>query len=302
MKSSLKNMVLMLFVIALVCSAAVAVVYKLTLEPIAVAQQNKAVEALRKALPEFDAIADTVEMDGCVVYPVVKDGSAVGCAVKTLSPNGFNGNVELMVGFRTDGTIHNIEVLSQAETPGLGANMATEGNALVVSFVGKVAADMNMAVKKDGGDVDALTAATISSRAYSEAVGFAYQAFKKYEAEEGANGGACEECASEGLVVLEGSARGFNGPVVLKVSFDKDSTIVDVEVVEQRETPSLGGVMTQEDNVLLKSVKGKRASELNLSISTMGGDIDVITGATISSRAYTKALEEAYEAYKKVNL
>ena len=65
MKSTLKNMVLMLFVIALVCSGAVAVVYSLTKEPIALAQQNKAVEALRKALPEFDAIADTVEMDVC---------------------------------------------------------------------------------------------------------------------------------------------------------------------------------------------------------------------------------------------
>lgn len=326
MKSTLKNMVLMLFVIALVCSGAVAVVYSLTKEPIALAQQNKAVEALRKALPEFDAIADTVEMDVCTIYPVVKGGSKVGYAVKTLSPNGFNGNVELMVGFTADGTIHNIEVLSQAETPGLGANMSSEGNALQASFVGKKAAEMNMAVRKDGGDVDALTAATISSRAYSEAVQFAYEALKKYESEaddsfdarkfvEGSEigeskvvgGNEVEVLVKDGAVagyVVKASAEGYNRsvPVVLAVGFDTEATILDVVVLEQQETPSLGGKMSEEGNVLLQSVKGKNAAKLNFALRSAGGDVDAITSATISSRAYAKALAEAYETYKKVNL
>lgn len=326
MKSTLKNMVLMLFVIALVCSGAVAVVYSLTKEPIALAQQNKAVEALRKALPEFDAIADTVEMDVCTIYPVVKGGSKVGYAVKTLSPNGFNGNVELMVGFTADGTIHNIEVLSQAETPGLGANMSSEGNALQASFVGKKAAEMNMAVRKDGGDVDALTAATISSRAYSEAVQFAYEALKKYESEaedgfdvrkfvEGSEigeskvvgGNEVEVLVKDGVVagyVVKASAEGYNRsvPVVLAVGFDTEATILDVVVLEQQETPSLGGKMSEEGNVLLQSVKGKNAAKLNFALRSAGGDVDAITSATISSRAYAKALAEAYETYKKVNL
>ena len=72
----------------------------------------------------------------------------------------------------------NIEVLEQAETPGLGTNMTVADNALLLSFRGKQAADVNMTVKKDGGDVDALTAATISSRAYADAVARAYAAFK----------------------------------------------------------------------------------------------------------------------------
>jgi electron transport complex protein RnfG len=83
-----------------------------------------------------------------------------------------------MVGFDAEGKILNINVLEQKETPGLGTKMADEGNVLLMSFKDKVAADVNMTVKKDGGDIDALTAATISSRAYAEAVAVAYEAFK----------------------------------------------------------------------------------------------------------------------------
>ena len=120
--------------------------------------------------------------------------------------------MKLMVGFTADGTIVNIEVLEQAETPGLGTNMTVIDNPLLLSFKGKQAAEMNMTVKKDGGDVDALTAATISSRAYADAVARAYAAFKsvttgvveaytsatqlKAQAEEGATT-ACGGCTKE---------------------------------------------------------------------------------------------------------
>ena len=83
-----------------------------------------------------------------------------------------------MVGFDTEGTILNINVLEQKETPGLGTKMADEGNPLLASLKEKKVSEVNMTVKKDGGDIDALTAATISSRAYSEAVAVAYEAFK----------------------------------------------------------------------------------------------------------------------------
>jgi electron transport complex protein RnfG len=83
-----------------------------------------------------------------------------------------------MVGFDTKGTILNVNVLEQAETPGLGAKMTEEGNPLLASIQGKEAAKTKLTVKKDGGDVDALTAATISSRAYAEAVARAYSVFK----------------------------------------------------------------------------------------------------------------------------
>ena len=82
-----------------------------------------------------------------------------------------------MVGFAPDGQILNIRVLEQAETPGLGTKMVGAGNPLEKSFVGRNPAQMKLGVKKDGGDVDALTAATISSRAYVDAVSRAYKAY-----------------------------------------------------------------------------------------------------------------------------
>ncbi|MBQ2797103.1 MAG: RnfABCDGE type electron transport complex subunit G [Tidjanibacter sp.] len=180
MKSSLKNMVLVLFVICLVASGAVALVNNVTAEPIAKAQAQKVVAALKAVLPEFDNTPEAATVEGFegVYYEAKSGDQTVGYAFESTSPNGFNGNVKLMVGFAVDGTIVNIEVLEQAETPGLGTNMTVADNVLLLSFRGKQAADVNMTVKKDGGDVDALTAATISSRAYTDAVARAYAAFK----------------------------------------------------------------------------------------------------------------------------
>lgn len=325
MKSSLKNMVLMLFVIALVCSAAVSVVYDVTKEPIRQAQQQKVVDALRNVLPAFDNTPERVERDGCAVYEATNGGEVVGYAIESTSPNGFSGNVTLMVGVQTDGTIYNIEVLEQAETPGLGANMVAEGNVLLSSFKGRKGSEMTMTVRKDGGDVDALTAATISSRAYSEAVALAYGVFEGIAEERSAvvvNPAevlpACEEIFSseiEGYLVytatqeghavgyaIEGtSEKGYNGVVRLIVGFEPDGRIYDIKVLEQNETPGLGSKMCDEDNSLIKSLKGKRAQRVRFAVRQDGGSVDALTSATVSSRAYTEAVAAAYEVFKKIN-
>lgn len=100
-----------------------------------------------------------------------KNGELVGTAVKTYTNNGFGGKIWLMVGFNPDGTIANYSVLDHKETPGLGSKMDTwftkdgKGN-----IVGKNPGENGLKVSKDGGDVDAITAATISSRAFLDAV------------------------------------------------------------------------------------------------------------------------------------
>ena len=96
---------------------------------------------------------------------------------------GFGGVVRLMVGFTPEGEVVNVNVLEQTETPGLGTKMADEGNVLLASVKGrklesKKLVDGKLAVTKDGGDVDALTAATISSRAYVDAINRAWMAYK----------------------------------------------------------------------------------------------------------------------------
>ena len=181
MESSLKNMVLVLFTITLISSAAVGGVYMLTEEPIAQANVAAVNDALKQVLPQYEATtSQTIEVNALtiVAHTATVADKAVGYAVESISKNGFGGTVRLMVGFDAEGKILNINVLEQKETPGLGTKMADEGNALLMSFKDKVAADVNMTVKKDGGDIDALTAATISSRAYAEAVAVAYEAFK----------------------------------------------------------------------------------------------------------------------------
>ncbi|MBQ9962154.1 MAG: RnfABCDGE type electron transport complex subunit G [Alistipes sp.] len=181
MESSLKNMVLVLFTITLLSSAAVGGVYMLTEEPIAQAKVAAVNDALKQVLPEYEATtSQDIEVNALPVkvHTATVADKAVGYAVESTSKNGFGGAVRLMVGFDAEGTILNINVLEQKETPGLGTKMTDEGNALLASLKGKDAAQVKMTVKKDGGDIDALTAATISSRAYAEAVAIAYEAYK----------------------------------------------------------------------------------------------------------------------------
>ena len=98
-----------------------------------------------------------------------------------MTKQGFNGVVKLMVGFLPDGTVTNVNVLEQSETPGLGTKMTEEGNPLLASIRNRKLEEKKLvggklAVTKDGGDVDALTAATISSRAYVDAINRAWMA------------------------------------------------------------------------------------------------------------------------------
>ena len=187
-KSSFKNMTICLLAICLVCSGLLAGVYALTKEPIDAASKAKNEAAIKEVLPEEVAKIEeerSIEVDGVkYTYNLAYDesGNTIGCAVN-VAPVGFGGPILIKVGFKVDAKtgqnlVWNTKVLSQAETPGLGAKMTEEGNPLLASIQGKEAPKVNLTVKKDGGDVDALTAATISSRAYTEAVARAYSVFK----------------------------------------------------------------------------------------------------------------------------
>ncbi|MCX4301389.1 MAG: RnfABCDGE type electron transport complex subunit G [Alistipes sp.] len=185
MKSTLKNMTAVLFGITLVASAGVGVVNMITAEPIAAAKEAATVAALNEVLPAFDETTNaelTIDELPITVYTATKEGVVSGYAVQTMTKQGFGGTIRMMVGFTPDGEVVNVNVLEQSETPGLGTKMADEGNPLITSFKGKNPADMKLAVKKDGGDVDALTAATISSRAYVDAMNRAWTAYKNVSA------------------------------------------------------------------------------------------------------------------------
>ncbi|HNV52686.1 MAG TPA: RnfABCDGE type electron transport complex subunit G [Tenuifilaceae bacterium] len=178
-------MTLTLLVISLVASAALGLVYQSTKEPIAKAQMAKINSAIEAVVPEFNnqpfEESYKVEVDGgeLVFYPAKKDGQLVGTAVKTFSKNGFSGLIELMVGFLPDGSINKVAVVSHKETPGLGDKMEPSKSNFSLQFEGKNPETFKVKVKKDGGDVDAITASTISSRAYCDAVTRAYNTLKE---------------------------------------------------------------------------------------------------------------------------
>jgi Na+-translocating ferredoxin:NAD+ oxidoreductase subunit G len=184
MESSFRNMVLSLTLISLVAAASLGFVYEFTKKPIALSNLNKKVEAIKQVVPEFNNNPynemfrlPTGEGDSLDVFPAKKDDVIIGYAVTTYTKKGFSGNIILMAGFKPDGTIVNITVLEHKETPGLGTKMVEPK--FKNQFMQKHPAEFRLKVKKDGGPVDAITAATISSRAFCDAVQRAYNTIQK---------------------------------------------------------------------------------------------------------------------------
>jgi electron transport complex protein RnfG len=183
-ESTLKNMVLSLTLIALGASACLGFVYELTKGPIELSSLNRKLEAIKQVVPDFNNNPNeemfrlpTGEGDSLEIYPAKNDGKITGYAVNTYSNLGFSGYIGLMAGFKPDGTIISVSVLSQKETPGLGSKMTDPG--FKNQFNDMNPADYKLKVKKDGGSVDAITAATISSRAFCDAVQRAYNTLQK---------------------------------------------------------------------------------------------------------------------------
>ncbi|MCF8231305.1 MAG: RnfABCDGE type electron transport complex subunit G [Bacteroidales bacterium] len=177
-------MVLALFLVTMIAGLALGGVYVVTKEPIAAAKKAKLENALGKVLPEFDTIKNKKVpayngKDSLVFYTAYKSGSKVGTAVKTYTEKGYSGRFEIMVGFTPDNRIENTAVLNHAETPGLGDKIDKSKSDWSKQFNGKNPEQFQLKVKKDGGDVDAITAATISSRAFCDATKRAYETYEK---------------------------------------------------------------------------------------------------------------------------
>jgi electron transport complex protein RnfG len=184
-KDTFMNMVVSLFVITIISGFSLGYVNEMTLDPIREGKIERKVNALKLVLPIFDnnpvedvqMIKSDLAKDSVEVFPAFSNNQFVGAAVIGSTEKGFSGLIKLMVGFKPDGTIQNIVVLEQKETPGLGTKMKDEK--FLAQFRDKNPSAFNLKVTKDGGEVDALTGATITSRAFGEAVQMAYDEFMK---------------------------------------------------------------------------------------------------------------------------
>ena len=159
------GLVLSLTVISGVCAGVLAYVDSITKGPIAEMKVKQEQAAVKAVLP---AGAEKVEAEGGFFVGKDASGKVVGYAAKGSDAGGYGGDVVLMVGFRADKrTVECYRTLAAAETPGLGMKLNTPEFA--GQFAGKDAAK-ELKVKKDGGDVEAITSATITSRAVCRAI------------------------------------------------------------------------------------------------------------------------------------
>ncbi len=205
LESSLKNMLLVLTMVCAIATAILSYVNQLTTAPIAESAAKTLNEAIQEVAPEYDnnpsTMAQNVTTDAgeFVIYPATKGGETVGAAVKSKTL-GFGGDLEVLVGFTTDGTINGYSILKSAETPGLGSKAtfwfkpAVEAKPTLVeqifgfkvaatprksNIIGRNPEKNNLTVHKDGGEIDEITASTITSRAFLAAVKNAYAAYMK---------------------------------------------------------------------------------------------------------------------------
>ena len=190
-KSNLTNMVTVLGLTCLLCSAILGGAYVLTKEPIDKAAAEKTNQAISQVLPHFTEVEYNEEGR----YYTAKDADAlVGYAIESTTV-GFGGALSLIVGVTPDGVVYNTSVLSHSETPGLGAKCTTDQK-FMSQWKGFNPAVKKLSVTKDGGDVDAITASTITSRAYALAVENALTKFNEiHSAPAGPQDDSC--CHSE---------------------------------------------------------------------------------------------------------
>jgi electron transport complex protein RnfG len=166
---------LILVAITLIAGLALAAVYEVTKEPIAEAEYKAKMEAYRTVMPDADNFAEVsltaTELPAGVTVDEVMTATAgnesVGYVIKATSANGYGGNITVAVGILPDGKILGVSVISQSETAGLGAKCAED------SFTNRFAGlfgTVEYTKTGEEGKVDALSGATITTNAVTEAV------------------------------------------------------------------------------------------------------------------------------------
>ena len=188
LESSITNMVLVLVGVALITGGILAYVNHITEAPIKLQAEKTLADGIKAVMggvqlsvAENDTIKQTIKGKEAVfvIHKTVDSNKQdLGVAVESTT-GGFGGDLKVLVGFDNDGNILGYTILQHAETPGLGAKadkwFLKDGKG---SIIGKNPNKDNLTVKKDGGDIDAITASTITSRAFLLAVTQAYNAYK----------------------------------------------------------------------------------------------------------------------------
>jgi electron transport complex protein RnfG len=167
------RLVFVLTLVSLIAGVLLAVTQKYTAEPIRATEQAQLFESLNAVLPPSDGTPLALHLPAAgggtnTFYAARKDNALAGIAFTCVSANGYGGPVEVLVGLTPEGAIHKLKIVRQSETPGLGSKIETP--AYLAQFTGKPLAGTVWKVRKDGGAIDAVSGATISSRALCDAL------------------------------------------------------------------------------------------------------------------------------------
>ncbi len=174
----------MLAVFSFITAVMIAFTHQKTAPIIEKNQHEFLMQSLAAVMPidsyDNDLIADSFSInhsllgkDESVIYPAFKNSKPAGAIITTVAPNGYNGKIKLIVGINYQGQIHAVRVVEHKETPGLGDPIEIKRSNWIQQFSGKsiTSPDVkNWAVKKDNGEFDQLTGATITPRAVVSAV------------------------------------------------------------------------------------------------------------------------------------
>ena len=264
---------LVLTVICVVAAALLAATNLMTKDVIADNANRAKYETLGRLLPDASGFE---EVEGGVVIGKDGAGNPVGYSLAALT-QGFGGEVETTVAALPDGTISGISVGGSnfAETAGLGAR-AKEPE-FQAQFAGKTAP---VALTKDGGEIEALSGATITSRAVIKGVN---QAMEGIAAKAGFTVESTLNAEHVGEGKYAASAPGFGGPVKVVLTLDESRTITEIGIGDSdfAETPGLGARALEPE--FQNQFIGK-------TIPVAIGDIDALSGATITTNAVLEAI------------
>ena len=313
--------IVVLVVICLVASAALAAVNQVTAPIIAEQQAAAANQAYLVVVPEADGFEEVTDFQTSNVQAVMKATNGAGWAIKA-SAKGFGGDVPVVVGFDANGTIVGIQFMENSETANYGQKLvdgSADGQAFIQQFIGM---SEEPAV---GANIDAMAGVTVSSKAAAAAVTTAMNCFKEVALGQDAvidegpvvlspeevramlapNAALTQIDAPEGLTeawqgddgsyVLYAEDKGWEyatSPMTIAVGFDAAGAITGVWVDASSQTPGIGDVAAGEE--YLGQYAGLAGEE------ALDG-VDTISGSTQSTRGVKKAVRKCVQAIALLN-
>lgn len=185
--NKLSGIIIAMLIVAFCSATLIGIVRNITAEPIQEAQNKMIADSIKEVVssdfdndPYAEKIVIRQGKESFTLYPARQDGHVTSLVMKSFSNKGYGGRIDVLVNFLPDGTIGGYKVIQHKETPGLGSKVNDES--FKKGVIGKKPSTQAFKVKQDGGEVDAITGATITSRALIDAVQKAYDGYQKFNA------------------------------------------------------------------------------------------------------------------------